>query len=58
LRRLLRQAVNTATEGGTPEGVRSSYYRLRAAETVVPRASDWRASVPQGLSQEEILQTV
>ena len=58
LRRLLRQAVNTAEEGGTPAGVRPSYYRLRAAETVVPRASDWRVSVPEGLAQEEILQTV
>jgi phthalate 4,5-dioxygenase len=58
LRRLLRQAVNTAVEGGTPAGVRPSYYRLRAAETVAPRASDWRVSVPEGLAREEILQTV
>ena len=58
LRRLLRQAVNTANEGGIPAGVRPSYYRLRAAETVVPRASDWRVSVAEGLAREEILQTV
>jgi hypothetical protein len=38
--------------------VRPSYYRLRAAETVAPRAADWRASVSRGLPQEEILQTV
>jgi phthalate 4,5-dioxygenase len=58
LRRLLRQAVNTATEGGTPAGVRPSYYGLRAAETVVPRAADWRSLVIEGLAKEEILQTV
>jgi hypothetical protein len=58
LRRLLRQAVNTATEGGAPAGVRPSYYELRAAETVVPRAADWRGLVSEGLAQEKILQTV
>jgi hypothetical protein len=54
----LRQAVNTATEGGAPAGVRPSYYELRAAETVVPRAADWRGLVSEGLAQEKILQTV
>ena len=58
LRRLLRQAVRTVEEGGTPAGVRPSYYQLRAAETVVPRAADWRGLVTEGLAQEEILQTV
>jgi len=58
LRRLLRQAVNTTSEGGIPAGVRPSYYGLRAAETVAPRASDWRVSVPEGLAQQEILHTV
>jgi phthalate 4,5-dioxygenase len=58
LRRLLRQAVNTASEGGTPSGVAPSYYRLRAAETIVPRAADWRSLVTEGLKAEEILQTV
>jgi phthalate 4,5-dioxygenase len=58
LRRLLRQAVITAREGGTPAGVRSSYYRLRAAETIVPRAAAWRSLVTEGLAKEEILQTV
>ena len=58
LRRLLRQAVNTAMEGGAPAGIRPSYYELRAAETVVPRAADWRGLVSEGLAQEKILQTV
>jgi phenylpropionate dioxygenase-like ring-hydroxylating dioxygenase large terminal subunit len=58
LRRLLRQAVNTVGEGGAPAGVRPSYYRLRAAETVVPRTADWRGLVSEGLAPEEILQTV
>ena len=58
LRRLLRQAVRTVEEGGTPAGVRSSYYQLRAAEKVVPRTVDWRGLVTEGLAQEEILQTV
>jgi phthalate 4,5-dioxygenase len=58
LRRLLRRAVDTAAAGGTPAGVRPSYYRLRAAETVVPRAADWRRSVAEGLAPEEILETV
>jgi phthalate 4,5-dioxygenase len=58
LRRLLRQAVHTASEGGAPSGVAPSYYRLRAAETIVPRAADWRSLVREGLKAEEILLTV
>ena len=58
LRRLLRQAVRTAEVGETPSGVRPSYYRLRAAETVVARAGDWRELVHEGLTPEEILLTV
>jgi hypothetical protein len=58
LRRLLRQAVDTASRGGIPAGIRPSYYPLRAAETVVPRAADWRPSVTEGLAPEKILQTV
>ncbi|MBV8736087.1 MAG: Rieske 2Fe-2S domain-containing protein [Alphaproteobacteria bacterium] len=58
LRRLLRQAIDTTSDGGTPAGIRPSYYHLRAAETVVPRAADWRGLVSEGLAPEEILQTV
>jgi phthalate 4,5-dioxygenase len=58
LRRLLRRAVDTAAEGGTPAGLGPSYYRLRAAETIVPRNTEWRALVTEGLAPEEILETV
>jgi phenylpropionate dioxygenase-like ring-hydroxylating dioxygenase large terminal subunit len=58
LRRLLRRAIDTTSEGGTPAGTRPSYYHLRAAETVVPHAADWRKLVTEGLTQDEILQTV
>jgi phthalate 4,5-dioxygenase len=58
LRRLLRRAVDTAAAGGMPAGVAPSYYRLRAGETIVPRAADWRRLVSEGLAHEEILQTV
>jgi hypothetical protein len=40
-----------------PAGVAASYYR-HAAETIVPRAADWRQSIAAGPAPEEILQTV
>jgi phthalate 4,5-dioxygenase len=58
LRRLLRQAVAAVAEGGTPAGVGPSYYRLQAAERIVPRAADWRELVTEGLAAEKILETV
>jgi phenylpropionate dioxygenase-like ring-hydroxylating dioxygenase large terminal subunit len=58
LRRLLRRAVDTAVAGGTPFGVAPSYYRLRAAERIVPRAADWRGLVTEGLPPEAIRETV
>jgi phenylpropionate dioxygenase-like ring-hydroxylating dioxygenase large terminal subunit len=41
-RRLLLQAVKTVQEGGTPRGIAPTYYTMRAAEGVLPRAADWR----------------
>ena len=41
-RRLLRQAVEAAAAGGEPAGIAPSYYRLRAAEGVLPADADWR----------------
>jgi len=58
MRRLLRQAVKTVEEGGTPAGVGPSYYNLRAALEVLPRDADWRAILAPDITREKILQTV
>jgi hypothetical protein len=58
MRRLLRQAVKTVEEGGTPAGVGPSYYNLRAALKVLPRDADWRAILAPDITREKILQTV
>jgi phenylpropionate dioxygenase-like ring-hydroxylating dioxygenase large terminal subunit len=57
-RRLLRQAIETVRDGGTPRGVNPSYYALRAAEGVLPREADWRRALAPELPAAEILQTV
>jgi hypothetical protein len=57
-RRLLRQAVKTVGEGGTPAGTGTSYYTLRAAEGVLPRDRDWREVLTPGGLPTQILQTV
>ncbi len=57
-RRLLLQAVHTVQEGGTPLGVTPTYYKLRAAEGVLPREADWRKLLTPDVSAKEILQTV
>jgi phenylpropionate dioxygenase-like ring-hydroxylating dioxygenase large terminal subunit len=41
-RRMLLQAVRTVQDGGTPAGVRPTYYTLRASEAVLPRDAPWR----------------
>src|SRR5205814_6262045 len=41
-RRLLLDAVKTVRDGGTPRGVKPSYYTLRASEGVIPRSANWR----------------
>jgi hypothetical protein len=58
MRRLLRQAVKTVEEGGTPAGVGPSYYPLRAALEVLPRDADWRRILVPDITREKILETV
>jgi len=58
MRRLLRQAVKTVEDGGTPAGTGPSYYTLRAALQVLPRDADWRATLAPDITREKILQTV
>jgi hypothetical protein len=58
MRRLLRQAVNTVEEGGTPPGVGPSYYSLHSALEVLPRDADWRQILAPDITREKILQTV
>jgi hypothetical protein len=57
-RRLLLQAVKTVREGGTPRGVKPTYYALRATEGVVPRAANWRDILTPEMATTEIFQTV
>jgi hypothetical protein len=57
-RKLLRQAVKTVEAGGTPDGTGTSYYPLRAHESVVSSALDWRAELVPEMKRETILQTV
>ncbi|HUA55148.1 MAG TPA: Rieske 2Fe-2S domain-containing protein [Candidatus Sulfotelmatobacter sp.] len=56
-RRLLRQMVKTAQEGGTPPGVKPTYYSVCAKEGIVPRDADWRATLAD-IDAARILQTV
>jgi hypothetical protein len=58
MRRLLRQAVKTVADGGTPAGAKPSYYNLCAALEVLPRDADWRAILAPDITGEKILQTV
>ena len=44
-RRLLLQAAQTVSDGGTPPGVSSSYYNARAIEKILPKGMDWRAEM-------------
>ena len=53
-----RQAVATVAEGGTPPGVKPSYYTLTTGLDVLPRGADWRAALAPDLTREKILQTV
>src|SRR5262245_39294534 len=57
-RRLLLQAVKTVQEGGTPRGIKPTYYALRATEGVLPRDAAWRDILTPEMSGTEILQTV
>ena len=44
-RKLLADAVETVQDGGDPPGVSSSYYRLRAADAVLPASKSWREAL-------------
>ncbi len=44
-RRLLLQAAQTVSDGGTPPGVASTYYNARAIEGILPTGADWRAEM-------------
>jgi phthalate 4,5-dioxygenase len=57
-RRLLRQAVKTVEDGGSPAGTGASYYGLTANEGVLPRDADWRDALTPKEQREAILQTV
>ena len=50
--------MKTVQEGGTPAGVRPSYYTLRAALEVLPRDADWREILAPDITREQILETV
>jgi phthalate 4,5-dioxygenase oxygenase subunit len=57
-RRLLLRAIRTVEAGGTPSGVAPTYYALRPAEAVVPRATGWRElllpEAPRGEALERV----
>jgi phenylpropionate dioxygenase-like ring-hydroxylating dioxygenase large terminal subunit len=53
-RRLLLEAVRTVGDGGTPRGIKGTYYALRAAEGVVPRDADWRALLTPEMAGTEM----
>src|SRR5262245_57891543 len=57
-RRLLLQAVRAVQNGGTPRGVKPTYYSIRATEGVVPRDADWRETLTPDMATTEIFQTV
>jgi hypothetical protein len=54
-----RHTVCRISSRASPSGTETRQSLARGATvSAAPRASDWRVSVPQGLSQQEILQTV
>jgi phenylpropionate dioxygenase-like ring-hydroxylating dioxygenase large terminal subunit len=57
-RRLLLGAIKTVQEGGTPRGIKPTYYTLRASEGVLPRDADWREVLAPEMATAEILQRV
>jgi phenylpropionate dioxygenase-like ring-hydroxylating dioxygenase large terminal subunit len=58
LRKKLRDAVRAVEAGGTPDGLGTTYYDLRAGEGVLSREADWRQELTPGMRPEQILQTV
>ena len=57
-RKKLRDAVRTVAAGGTPEGLGTTYYDLRAGEGVLPRDADWRRELTPHMRAEIVSQTV
>lgn len=57
-RKLLREAVKAVETGGTPAGLGTTYYTLRAHEAVLPRDADWRQEMTPEMREDAILQTV
>jgi phthalate 4,5-dioxygenase oxygenase subunit len=57
-RKKLRDAIRAVQAGGTPEGLRTTYYDLRAAEGVISKDADWRQELTPHMRREAILQTV
>ena len=57
-RKKLRDAVRAVEAGGTPEGLGTTYYDLRAGEGVLPKEADWRSELTPTMRPEQILQTV
>jgi phenylpropionate dioxygenase-like ring-hydroxylating dioxygenase large terminal subunit len=57
-RRLLLGAIKTVQDGGTPRGIKPTYYTLRASEGVLPRDADWREVLAPEMATAEILQRV
>jgi phthalate 4,5-dioxygenase oxygenase subunit len=55
-RRLLLHATRVVEGGGMPPGVEPTYYDLRPAEAVVPRATDWRRLLAPDAPPTEALQ--
>jgi phenylpropionate dioxygenase-like ring-hydroxylating dioxygenase large terminal subunit len=57
-RKLLREALRTVETGGTPAGLGTTYYMLRAHEAVLPRNADWRREMTPEMAADAIVQTV
>ena len=57
-RRLLLGAIKEVQAGRAPRGINPTYYRLGAAEGVVPRDADWRQILTPDMATSDILQTV
>ncbi len=52
-RRLLRQAIRTVEEGGTPARVGPSYYGLTTVLEVLPRDANWRGAGARHDAQQD-----
>jgi phenylpropionate dioxygenase-like ring-hydroxylating dioxygenase large terminal subunit len=57
-RKKLRDAVRAVETGGTPEGLGTTFYALRANEGVIAKDADWRRELTPEMRPEAILQTV